>query len=41
MRHLHKTQFRLAPNVSGYDVIVAKELVVTEEAFRELQQWLS
>ena len=39
-RNLPKTQFRLASNISGYDVMVAKEIVLTEEALKELQQWL-
>lgn len=40
IRNIPKTQFTLASNVSGYDILVAKELVVTESALNELQQWL-
>lgn len=41
IRNLPKTSFMLAGNISGYDVLVAKEIVLTESAFNELNQWLN
>lgn len=41
MRNIPKTQFALASNVSGYDVVVAHDIVVTEAGFEELKNWLS
>lgn len=41
VRNLPKTSFMLATNVSGYDVLIAKEIVLTESAFNELNQWLN
>lgn len=41
LRNIPKAGFLLATNVSGYDIMVAKELVVTEAALNELNQWLS
>jgi len=41
MRNIPKTQLKLATNISGYDVAVAKEIVLTESALNELNQWLS
>lgn len=41
MRNLPKTNFRLASNISGYDVMVARDIVLTESALHELNQWLS
>lgn len=40
VRNLPRTEFALAKNISGYDLIVAHELVMTESAFEELKQWL-
>lgn len=40
MRNIPKTEFSLASNVSGYDVVVAHDIVMTEEAFKELSDWL-
>ena len=40
MRNIPKTEFALATNISGYDVIVAHDIVVTESALNELNQWL-
>lgn len=40
MRNLPKTEFALASNVSGYDVIIAQNMIVTESALNELKQWL-
>lgn len=40
LRNIPKVQFALASNISGYDVLVAHDLVVTEAALKELEQWL-
>lgn len=40
VRNLPKTEFSLAKNISGYDVIVAGDIIMTEEAFKEIQEWL-
>lgn len=40
LRNIPKTEFSLAKNISGYDVILAKELVMTEKALNELTEWL-
>lgn len=40
VRNLPKTEFALASNISGYDVIVANNIVATEAALNELKQWL-
>lgn len=40
MRNLPKTMFRLASNISGYDLLIAKEVVLTESALKELNDWL-
>jgi large subunit ribosomal protein L4 len=39
-RNLPKVAFQLAANVSGYDVIIAHDIVVTKSALKELSQWL-
>lgn len=41
LRNLPKVEFTLATNVSGYDLLVAQNLVVSEMALTELQEWLS
>ena len=41
MRNLPKTEFSLAKNINGYDILVAHEIVLTESALNELNQWLS
>ena len=41
MRNLPKTDFLLASNVSGYDVMIARDIIVTESALHELNEWLS
>ncbi len=38
--NIQKVDFLLASNVSGYDLVRARNLVVTEQALGELQQWL-
>lgn len=40
LRNIPKSAFLLASNVSGYDVLVAHDIVVTESALSELNQWL-
>ncbi len=40
LRNLPKVEFALASNISGYDVMVASNMVVTEAALNELKQWL-
>lgn len=41
VRNLPKTEFMLASNVSGYDVMIAYNIVLTESALNELNQWLN
>jgi len=41
VRNLPKTNFKLAQNISGYDVMLAHDIVLTESALHELSQWLS
>jgi large subunit ribosomal protein L4 len=41
VRNIPKTSFLLAKNVSGYDLLVAKHIVVTSGALDEINQWLS
>ena len=40
VRNVPRAEFMLASNISGYDVIVARNIVVTESALQELTQWL-
>lgn len=40
IRNIPKIEFTLATNVSGYDLIVANDLVVTEQALQQLVEWL-
>ncbi len=40
MRNLPKTEFSLAKNINGYDLLVAHEIVLTESALQELNEWL-
>jgi len=40
LRNLPKVQFSLAKNINGYDLLVAHEIVMTESALEELNQWL-
>jgi len=40
LRNIPKAEFALATNVSGYDLMRAQELVMTEAAFKELTDWL-
>jgi large subunit ribosomal protein L4 len=41
LRNIPKIKFNLASNVSGYDLLLADDLVVTESALNEIKQWLS
>lgn len=41
MRNLQKTEFSLVKNISGYDIILANDIVITEQALNELNEWLS
>jgi large subunit ribosomal protein L4 len=41
LRNIPKIKFNLASNVSGYDLMLADDLVVTESALNEIKQWLS
>ncbi len=40
IRNLQKTEFSLAKNISGYDVLLAHDIVITESALQELNDWL-
>jgi large subunit ribosomal protein L4 len=40
LRNIPLTTFSLATNVSGYDLVVAKNLVITEQALQQLVSWL-
>ncbi len=40
LRNIPKTEFSIATKISGYDVMVARHVVLTEPALTELQQWL-
>lgn len=40
VRNIPKVSFSLATNISGYDVLIAKDIFVTEAALDELVEWL-
>lgn len=40
MRNLPRSDFMLASNISGYDVMIAQGIIMTESALHELNQWL-
>lgn len=40
MRNLPKTEFSLAMNINGYHLMIANDIIMTESAFNELNQWL-
>lgn len=40
LRNLPKVEFSLATNINGYDILVAHEIVATELALKELNDWL-
>lgn len=41
LRNIPKTEFALAKNISGYDLLLAKNIVVTEAALQEITEWLA
>lgn len=41
VRNLPKTEFSLVSNINGYDLLLAGDVVLTENAFNELKDWLS
>lgn len=40
IRNIPTAQFRIVSNVSGYDLLIARDVVITEAGFEELNQWL-
>lgn len=40
IRNIPKAGFKLVSNISGYDVMNAKTIVILEPALKELQEWL-
>ena len=40
MRNIPRTDFTLACNVNGYDLMLAQDIVITENAVQEIHQWL-
>lgn len=40
IRNIPKMHFALAKNISGYDIIYADDVVITESALNEIQEWL-
>lgn len=40
VRNVPKASFSLVKNISGYDVLVARHIVLTEKALNELNEWL-
>lgn len=41
LRNMPRAYFKLASNMSGYDVLIAREIVMTEAALNELNAWLN
>lgn len=41
VNNIPRVEFLLARNISGYDVMVAHEIIVTAKAFDEINEWLS
>lgn len=41
LRNIPKTEFSLAANISGYDIALAKNVVMTEAALKEVTEWLT
>jgi large subunit ribosomal protein L4 len=41
VRNLPKVEFLLASNINGYDLMIAKEIVITEAALNELNELLT
>lgn len=40
IRNLQQIEFSLAQNINGYDVMLARDIYMTEEAFKEIENWL-
>lgn len=40
LRNIPKVAFALAANINGYDVMLARHIIMTESAYQELTQWL-
>jgi large subunit ribosomal protein L4 len=40
IRNIPKIDFAMAPDVNGYDLILANQIVVTEKALQEWEAWL-
>jgi large subunit ribosomal protein L4 len=40
VRNIPDVNFKQLKNISGYDVVVAQDIVITEPALEELHQWL-
>jgi large subunit ribosomal protein L4 len=40
LRNVPRVEFALASNISGYDVLLANDIVLTESALQELSHWL-
>lgn len=40
LRNIPKTDYSLAKNINGYDLMLANNLVITEAALQELAEWL-
>lgn len=40
MRNIPDSEYRLVQNVSGYDLLVAHDIIITEPALKELHSWL-
>lgn len=40
VRNLPRSDFMLASNISGYDLMIAQDIIMTESALHELNQWL-
>jgi len=41
LNNIPKTQFSLAKNINGYDLMLADNIVLTEAALEEINQWLA
>lgn len=40
LRNIPKVEFSLSTNINGYDLLLARHLVMTEAAYHELAEWL-
>lgn len=41
LRNLPQVEFALVGNVNGYNIMLAHDIVITEEALKELEAWLA